>query len=61
MGKAMTAGGNQSTPGAFDKSTVFFWLIIIVISIYCLPLILLAKDFVINIGLATPIDPGQNS
>ncbi len=47
-------------PPNIDKSTFFFWLILGVIFMYCLPLILITLEYIRNINLSTPIDPGQN-
>lgn len=50
----------MSSGNSIDKSTVYFWLIVVVLFVYCLPLLLITLEYIRNIDLDTPIDPGQN-
>ena len=45
---------------ASDKAKFFSCFIVVIIFVYCLPLIFLVIEFIQNIGLETPIDPGEN-
>lgn len=40
-----------------SKEAVFFWIIVAVLVLYCLPLVYITKIYVSNASLGTPLDP----